>query len=113
IAWPTNGLSHAPLSRVFQEFVRSNSDSSFAINPDNQLASLFVRWAPPASGFEVYGEYGREDRNVDLRDFEEEPDHDAGYLVGFARAWINSASDLVTVLRGEVLNTRLSHLQQG
>ena len=114
--WPQNGLNHAPWFRVFQEFIRSdlaqNSGNSFGTNPDNQLASVFMRWAPPGAGIEVYGEYGREDRNSEWRDFFQEPDHDGAYLLGIARAWTNTADDRVTVVRAEILNSRISHLQQ-
>ena len=77
--------------------------------PDNQLASLFVRWVFPASGLEVYGEYGREDNAFNLRDLGEEPDHDVGVILGFRKAWKRSL-DRIVVLRSEVFNDRLSHL---
>src|SRR5690606_11480685 len=35
---------------------------------DNQLLSAFFRWGLPASGFEVYGEYAREDHWEDGKD---------------------------------------------
>ena len=77
--------------------------------PDNQLASLFARWVFPESGFEMYGEYGREDNAFDLRDLGVEPDHDAAVVVGFQKAWKRSQDRLV-VLRSEIFNARLSHL---
>jgi hypothetical protein len=78
-------------------------------SPDNQLASLFFRWAPRRSGFEVYGEFGREDHNADFRDLVKEIDHDAAYLVGVQRAW--SSPSRTQVIRAEILNSRISHLQ--
>jgi hypothetical protein len=67
---------------------------------DNQLISLFARWNLPHSGFEVYGEYGRDDHSFDQRDFTQEPDHGgASRMVGFRKAlgteWL---------LRGETMN---------
>jgi hypothetical protein len=57
-------------------------------NPeDNQLATLFARWVFPASGFEVYGEWGREDHELDFDDTVREPDHSQGYLLGLAKVW--------------------------
>jgi len=50
---------------------------------DNQLASAFFRWVFPQRGVEVYGEYGREDYNQNLRDLLEEPDHIGGYSYMF------------------------------
>lgn len=54
---------------------------------DNQLATLFARWVFPASGFEVYGEWGREDHELDFDDTVREPDHSQGYLVGLSKVW--------------------------
>src|SRR5690606_3781073 len=34
----------------------------------NQLASVFVRWAIPSAQFEIYGEYGRDDHPWNSRD---------------------------------------------
>jgi len=114
--WPTNGLSHAPWSRPFEGILKSSLESSANTsgdNPDdNQLASLFMRWAFPGHGLELYGEYGREDHNVDVRDLIQEPDHESGYLVGLERSWKKGETG-VTALRAEVINTRISPLQQG
>lgn len=77
--------------------------------PDNQIASLFARWVFPESGLEIYGEYGREDNAFNLRDLGEEPDHDVGVTVGFRKAWKRSL-DRFIVLRSEIFNDRLSHL---
>jgi hypothetical protein len=108
--WPARGALHVPWLRVLQGFISDNP--AIGENPDNQLASLFVRVAPPGRGFEVYGEYGREDRAQEFRDLLLEPDHDAGYVIGFARAWSAPEAKRIHVVRGEVLNTRLSALQQ-
>lgn len=78
---------------------------------DNQLASVFARWVFPGSGFEVYGEYGRDDHNWNKRDLVLVPDHMSAYLLGFSRVWERSAEQWV-VLRGELLNSRRSHLHR-
>ena len=75
----------------------------------NQLASFFARYVAPRSGFEVYGEYGREDHNFDLRDFILEPDHMSAYTLGFRKVWRRGRPEWV-VLRGEVANTQATHL---
>jgi hypothetical protein len=113
--WPTNGLSHAPFGRPFEGILKSSLET--ASNPtgndaDNQLASVFGRWVLPRSGLEVYGEYGREDHNIDLRDLWQEPDHDAGYTIGLQRAW-RRPHNAVFAVRTEVLNTKRSALNQG
>jgi hypothetical protein len=74
----------------------------------DQLVSIFARVAFPTSGFEAYGEFGREDASADMRDFLLMPDHDAAYLIGFRKAWLRPASTVV--VRMEILNTRVTHL---
>jgi hypothetical protein len=60
---------------------------------------------------EFYVEYGREDHNWDVRGLMQEPDHDAAYLLGIQKTWRRSASRFF-VVRAELLNSRISHLQQ-
>jgi hypothetical protein len=110
--WPDRGLADAPFLKVFEGLLKENlatPDNPIGDAPeDNQLASVFFRWASP-KGIEVYGEYGREDHNWNSRDFWLEIDHDAAYLIGLQRAW-RSGQSTSTVFRAEHLNTRLSHL---
>jgi hypothetical protein len=111
--WPANGWWHAPWTRSLQVFFRGplarGDDPSFGANPDNQLASAFMRWAPPGAGVEAYVEYGREDRNGEWQDLLQEPDHDRAYLLGFTRTW-KRADNRIVGLRGELLNSRITHL---
>ncbi len=53
---------------------------------DNEMLNVFVRWAFPGSGFEMYGEWAREDHWADVNDLLAEPDHTLGYLVGLQKA---------------------------
>jgi hypothetical protein len=69
---------------------------------ENQLASVFLRWAPVGSGFEVYGEYGREDHALDKRDLILEPDHSSSMNVGFRHAW--GGASVIKAIRGEALS---------
>jgi hypothetical protein len=50
--------------------------------PNDQRASVFVRWVWQKEQAEIYWEFGREDHSFDLRDFLVQPDHDHGYLFG-------------------------------
>ncbi|HUF52040.1 MAG TPA: capsule assembly Wzi family protein [Longimicrobiales bacterium] len=52
----------------------------------NQLMSLYARWAFPAVGFEVYGEWGREDAWGTWYDLLMEPDHAQVYMLGFQKS---------------------------
>jgi hypothetical protein len=103
-------------TRVLQGFVQTSlatPDNPIGDDPsDNQLASLFVRWAFPGAGFEVFGELGREDTSYDLRDLMLQLYHDVGYVVGGQRVWRASDSLRYTALRVEVLNTRIGPLYQ-
>jgi len=104
--WPVGGPSLSDLLHILR--VRQ---SSAAANTafDNQLATAFFRWVLPHSGFEVYGEYGRDDYNQDLRDFIEEPDHIGGYTIGLRKVTRRSGKRLLAV-RAEVQNLQFSRL---
>jgi hypothetical protein len=52
---------------------------------DNQLFSLHARWVHPAAGFEVYGEWAREDHWGPWSDLLLEPDHSQAYMLGFQK----------------------------
>src|SRR5690606_1293524 len=84
-------------------------DGNDGSDADNQLASAFVRWLVPNTGFEVYGEYAREDHSWDARDFFLEPDHNSAYMPGMRKVW-GGDRESWTVLRGEVMNAEVSHL---
>lgn len=58
-------------------------------DPDNQLASVFFRYIIPENGFEVYGEYGRNDHNANWRDFRAQPNHHRAYTIGATKSlWL-------------------------
>jgi hypothetical protein len=111
--WPKRLLSVAALSRPFGSLVKVADADPYDTDPDqradNQLASVFLRWSAPRSGFEVYGEFAREDYNWNARDLILEPDHDSGYLLGFRKAWQKPGGAIVT-LRGELVNTQITDL---
>jgi hypothetical protein len=113
--WPEGGPGLHNLTTPFESILKSGLSrkgrTGDLSDADNQLASVFARWVFPASGFELYGEYAREDHNWDLRDLILEPDHDSGYVLGLGKSWSLSAERIV-VLRGELLNTQVSHLDQ-
>jgi hypothetical protein len=77
-----------------------------------RIAPLSIQLEPTVSDAQNSRFALREDHNVDARDFWQELDHDVGYSFGLHRAWKRSRSDLI-VARAELLNTRLSHLDQG
>jgi hypothetical protein len=95
-------LLRLPFENLFKQQVNDPSGGDISSLRDNQLASLFIRWAPPGSGFDVYGEYGREDYSADSRDLILEPDHAATVNIGFTKTWLSHG--VMRVLRGEVFN---------
>lgn len=86
--------------------------SERALVASNQLASLFFRWVLPRSGFEVYGEYGKDDYSSDGRAFLLEPDRYGGYMVGFRKA-MRRPNDRLLAVRAELQNLQISSLAQG
>jgi hypothetical protein len=95
-----------PLQDLYKKNLPKESDTlvfggSQALK-ENQLASVFLRWAPVGSGFEVYGEYGREDHALDKRDIVLEPDHSASMNVGFRKAW--GDAQVMKAVRGEAFS---------
>ncbi len=106
--WPAGGLTFEDLLVMVHGGQRGGTNSTL----ENQLASAFFRWVLPNSGFEVYGEYGRDDYNVDLRDFVEEPDHIGGYTIGFRKVMRRPNGRLLAV-RAETQNLQFSRLAAG
>jgi hypothetical protein len=115
VPWPDSGLTRDYFTHLFETFLKARITKRFLVpgtgdNADNQLASAFARWVMPHSGFELYGEFGREDHNVDARDFMVEPDHTATYGVGVRKAWQSGVS--LKAIRAEIMNFESSTLQR-
>ena len=112
--WPDSGLSFQDIvDPLFQnpfKVSRKKAIGGDGSEPDNQIGSLFARWAFPSAGVEVYGELGREDNAYDERDLLLEPDHDVAYLLGLQRVWKRPRNSLLA-LRAELLNTRVTQLE--
>jgi hypothetical protein len=113
VAWPDSGLSSVYFTHLFETLLKKDITKIFAPSPlapksstDNQLASAFARWTLARSGFELYGEYGREDHSADARDLLVEPNHSATYGVGARKAWRSGAS--ILAVRFEVMNFETS-----
>ena len=105
----SSGITSANLKLPWQNLLKSGiaSEGDTIFDDDrsllqNQLASVFFRWAPPGKGIEIYGEYGREDFSADVRDFMLEPDHSSTANIGFRKAWQKGLN--INALRGEFHN---------
>ena len=109
--WPRSGIPSSYFRKPLQSFLKAHLagiDQQIA-GTDNQLASAFARWVFPKSGIEIYGEYGREDHNYDLRDLVQEPDHQRAYSVGLAKTMRRTSAQF-DALRIEVINFQLPSL---
>jgi hypothetical protein len=74
---------------------------------ENQLASVFARWAAPGTGFEVFGEYLRDDYPSSVRQLLELPDDLSAWTVGVQRV-LSPAARTLTVIRWEMVDGQLS-----
>lgn len=108
-AWPEGGLGARDLLRPVETFFREGVETRN--ETENQLAAAFFRWTLPRAGFEVFGEYMREDHNFDLEDLLMEPDRSAAYLLGGRKVWASGGT--LRTLRAEWVNSARSHLHRG
>jgi len=69
-----------------KEALTGTTDSS--ADPDNQMATVFFRWAFPEHRFELYGEWGRNDHAVNWEEFFIQPDHYRAYLFGGMKSFV-------------------------
>jgi hypothetical protein len=73
----------------------------------DQLFSMFARWVFPASGAEVYGEWGRTEFPASLSDFLKAPNHTQAYTVG--GQWRGGAGARGSIrLQGEITQAERS-----
>jgi len=85
---------------------RSLSDPTMTPGND-QVFSLFARWALPRYGLESYVEWGRAEFPVSLRDFLKQPEHSRGYTTGIQ--WSRpTGTDSRFRVQGEVTNVEQS-----
>ena len=73
----------------------------------DQLFSVFARWVLPASGFEVYLEWARNDHSWDVREFLLEPEHSQAYVAGLQKAFMLS-DDRRLAVRAEIAHLEAS-----
>jgi hypothetical protein len=106
---PDGGLPLGDYLAVFQGFRKktfATPQNPGGNDPHDQLLSLYGRWVLEESGFEVYGEWARNDHSWDLRDFVLEPEHSQGYTIGLQKA-NRLSGDRLLAIRAE-----LTHLEK-
>jgi hypothetical protein len=102
---PFKGFFFLPQSYWARKYDPTNPDYT----PENQLASVFARWAFPGSGVEFFGEFVRDDRNADSRDLLAEPDQQSAFALGF-QALLRRTAQCYSVLRAEHVSNRITNL---
>ncbi|HEY5219832.1 MAG TPA: capsule assembly Wzi family protein [Gemmatimonadaceae bacterium] len=110
-AWPTH-WSSADYTLPFGAFFSSQASSTTGTNADNQLASVFFSARAASIGFEVFGEFGKNDRNSSVRDLTVEPESNSAWLLGFLKViGLDSTHADFWEVRGEVADARVPELQ--
>lgn len=108
--WPDGGLRVADLTVPFGSFF--NDVQVYRGGPaDNQLVSVFARLRGEESGFEVFGEFGRTDRAIDVRDLSLEPEQNSAWTIGAAKS-MQDARGVLYLIRAEYANGRISSIQR-
>lgn len=101
------------LKNVMRPFTGIFNNFTSGINQgENGYASLFFRWAAAPKGFEVYGEYGREDYTGNTRWLILKPDDLGNLMLGMQHATA-AANGQVRVYRFELNNAELSSNERG
>jgi hypothetical protein len=100
--WSSGGPTINQLRRPFSGLITSG-DSGTNSGVENQVASVFFRWALPKAGAEFYAEMYREDYPGTFRWLLEKPDD----LV------LSSDATHVRVLHGDIVNGEVSHQEVG
>jgi hypothetical protein len=112
--WREGGPNSEDLMRIFEPPGSSRNtfgDRGPPEGAENQLASIFGRWTLQASKLEIYFEYVRDDFADNLVDLMGEPEHAAGYVLGFQKAW-RPVDGRVMRLTAEILNARRGQIRE-
>jgi hypothetical protein len=108
--WPKS-LSLRDLTVPFGSLVNDREVQGVGV-AENHLLSVFAAIRVPASGFEIFGEFGKNDRNADLRDVLAEPEHNSAWMLGIFKVIApSSLANGFWTVRAEIGNGRVSELQ--
>jgi Capsule assembly protein Wzi len=71
----------------------------------DQMLSFFFRLVLAKEKAELYGEFGRNDHSLDIRDLLDEPEHSRAYILGFAKTFEGKKKNLE--LFSEITNLQM------
>lgn len=97
---PPEGIPAGDLFQVFEALTKVHfvtSGNGGGNDESDQLFSLFGRWVFPKSGFEIYGEWARNDHSWNWRDFFSEPGHSRAYTFGLQKTFSLPGRNLLAV----------------
>jgi hypothetical protein len=101
-----SGRNLFPLGRGFVSKGQVTPSNPSGNTNDDQRLSLMGRYVLPESGFELYGEWAREDAAWDWSDFFQEPEHSSGHVIGAQKLFTPSATRWIR------LYSELTNLQE-
>lgn len=107
VGWREGMPTFRQLTRPFQGVI-NDLVSDINANAENQFASVFVRIAPPSTGFEAFVEWARDDFSGNLRWLLLQPDDLGAATLGVAQS-VRSADGALHSVRAEYVNGDLSH----
>jgi len=99
-------------SDIGRLFTAGTATATTNLPEENQLGSVFFRWAVPKAQLEVYGEYLRDDYTLEVRRALQYPDDLRAYTLGVQRVLHQSPTALRT-LRWELVNGQLPPSNRG
>jgi hypothetical protein len=99
VTFPPGGMEWSDFFFLPYRDVRENPQADDPWH-DDQMLSVWARWAFPEAGFEAYLEWGREDHWADWGDLTRQPDHSRAMMGGFQKVFAGRDDRWVRV-RGE------------
>ena len=110
--WPAHWTSQDYTLPFGGFFSRPQATIVGASGVDNQLASVFFSARAKSIGLEVFGEFGKNDRNSSIRDLTVEPENNSAWLLGFMQViGLDAYSEDFWTVRGTVANGRVDALK--
>jgi hypothetical protein len=112
--WPSHLWDWSVLGRPFSGII-ARRGSTLNAGEENQMASVFFRWAFPKNRVEIFGEMYREDYPGQFHahgaSLIEHPDDYTSIALGLQRAW-RIAPEHLRVVRLEIVNGEINHQER-